>query len=64
LRSNYVRAWNVAVGVEHHGLAAVDRPLLWSDGLTDLVWEVKIAALLEAYLRPEDACRPGGSGPR
>jgi protein phosphatase len=38
-------------------LADGDRLLLCTDGLTDPVSEVEIAALLEAHPRPEDACR-------
>jgi protein phosphatase len=55
--TNYVGAGNVAVDVEHHRLADGDRLLLCTDGLTDLVSEMEIAALLEVHPRPEDACR-------
>ena len=55
--TNYVGAGNVAVDVEHHRLADGDRLLLCTDGLTDLVSEVEIAALLEAHPRPDEACR-------
>jgi protein phosphatase len=46
----------VKVDVEHHRLADGDRLLLCTDGLTDLVSEVEIAALLDAHPRPDDAC--------
>ena len=55
--TNYVGGGNVAVDVEHHRLADGDRLLLCTDGLTDLVSEVEIAALLEAHPRPDEACR-------
>jgi protein phosphatase len=55
--TNYVGAGNVAVDVEHFRLADGDRLLLCTDGLTDLVSEMQIAALLEVHSRPEDACR-------
>ena len=55
--TNYVGGGRVAVDVEHHRLADGDRLLLCTDGLTDLVSEVEIAALLEAHPRPDDACR-------
>jgi protein phosphatase len=55
--TNYVGGGKVAVDVEHHRLADGDRLLLCTDGLTDLVPEVEIAALLEAHPRPDDACR-------
>jgi protein phosphatase len=55
--TNYVGGGKVEVDVEHHRLADGDRLLLCTDGLTDLVSEVEIAALLETHPRPEDACR-------
>jgi protein phosphatase len=45
------------VDVEHHRLAHGDRLLLCTDGLTDMVSEEEIAALLAAHPRPDDACR-------
>jgi protein phosphatase len=47
----------VKLEVKQHRLAHGDRLLLCSDGLTDLVSEVEIAALLNAHPRPDDACR-------
>ena len=55
--TNYVGGGRAAVDVEHHRLADGDRLLLCTDGLTDLVSEVEIAALLESHPRPDDACR-------
>jgi protein phosphatase len=55
--TNYLGGGEVAVDVEHHRLADGDRLLLCTDGLTDLVSEGEVAALLEAHPRPEDACR-------
>jgi protein phosphatase len=55
--TNYVGGGSVAVDVEHHRLAHGDRLLLCTDGLTDLVAEVEIAAVLEAHPRPDAACR-------
>jgi len=55
--TNYLGGGKVAVDVEQHRLAHGDRLLLCTDGLTDLVSEAEIAALLEAHPRPEDACR-------
>ena len=55
--TNYVGAGNVTVDVEHHRLADGDRLLLCTDGLTDLVSEVEIAALLDSHPRPDEACR-------
>jgi protein phosphatase len=55
--TNYLGGGSVEVDVEHHRLAHGDRLLLCTDGLTDLVSEVEIAALLEAHPRPDDACR-------
>jgi protein phosphatase len=55
--TNYVGGGSVAVDVEQHRLAHGDRLLLCTDGLTDLVSEVEIAALLEAHPRPDEACR-------
>ena len=43
--------------VAHHRLTDGDRLLLCTDGLTDLVPEVEIAALLNAHSGPDDACR-------
>jgi protein phosphatase len=47
----------VQVDVGHHQLAHGDRLLLCTDGLTELLSEVEIAALLDAHPRPDDACR-------
>jgi protein phosphatase len=47
----------VEVDVEHHRLAHGDRLLLCTDGLTDQVSDVEIAALLDSHPRPDDACR-------
>ena len=55
--TNYVGGGSVKVDVEQHRLADGDRLLLCTDGLTDLVSEAEIAALLAAHPRPEDACR-------
>ena len=55
--TNYVGGGRVAVDVEQHRLAHGDRLLLCTDGLTDLVSEAEIAALLEAHPRPDDGCR-------
>src|SRR5262245_25635640 len=55
--TNYVGGGKVAVDVEQHRLADGDRLLLCTDGLTDLVSEAEIAALLEAHPRPDDGCR-------
>jgi protein phosphatase len=55
--TNWVGGGSVKVDVEHHQLADGDRLLLCTDGLTDLVSEVEIAALLDAHPRPDDACR-------
>jgi protein phosphatase len=55
--TNCVGGGSVAVEVEHHRLAHGDRLLLCTDGLTVLVSEVEIAALLNTHPRPEDACR-------
>jgi protein phosphatase len=55
--TNYLGGGSVHVDVEQHRLAHGDRLLLCTDGLTDLVSEVEIAALLEAHPRPDDACR-------
>jgi protein phosphatase len=55
--TNYVGGGSVKVDFEHHRLAHGDRLLLCTDGLTDLVSEGAIAALLDAHPRPDDACR-------
>jgi protein phosphatase len=55
--TNYLGGGSVEVDVEQHRLAHGDRLLLCTDGLTDLVSEVEIAALLDAHPRPDDACR-------
>jgi protein phosphatase len=55
--TNCVGVGNVKVDVEHCRLADGDRLLLCTDGLTDLVSDVAIAALLDAHPRPDDACR-------
>ena len=55
--TNYVGGGSVKVDVEHHRLADGDRLLLCTDGLTDLVSEVEIAALLDSHPRPDEACR-------
>jgi protein phosphatase len=55
--TNYLGRGRVQVDVEHHRLDHGDRLLLCTDGLSDLVSEVEIAALLEAHSRPDDACR-------
>jgi protein phosphatase len=55
--TNWVGGGTVKADVEHHRLADGDRLLLCTDGLTDLVPEVEISALLNAQPRPVDACR-------
>jgi protein phosphatase len=47
--TNCVGGGEVKVDVEHHRLADGDRLLLCTDGLTDLVSEGEIAALLDAH---------------
>jgi protein phosphatase len=54
---NCLGTGSVMVDVEHHRLTDGDRLLLCTDGLTDMVSEGEIAALLDAHPRPEDACR-------
>ena len=54
--TNYVGGGSVKVDFEHHRLAQSDRLLLCTDGLTDLVSEGEIAALLKAHPTPKDAC--------
>jgi protein phosphatase len=55
--TNCLGVGSVKVDVEHHQLADGDRLLLCTDGLTDMVSEGEIAALLDAHPRPDDACR-------
>jgi protein phosphatase len=55
--TNYVGKGSLQVDVGHHQLADGDRLLLCTDGLSDLVSEVEMAALLDAHPRPDDACR-------
>jgi protein phosphatase len=55
--TNCLGKGSVNVDVEQHRLADGDRLLLCTDGLTDLVSEEEIAALLDAHPPPEDACR-------
>jgi protein phosphatase len=55
--TNCVGMGSVKVDVERHRLADGDRLLLCTDGLTDLVSEGEIAALLDAHPRPDDVCR-------
>ena len=55
--TNWIGGGSVEADVAHHRLADGDRLLLCTDGLTDLVPEVEIAALLNAHSRPDDACR-------
>ena len=55
--TNWIGGGRVEAEVAHHRLADGDRLLLCTDGLTDLVPEVEIAALLNAHSRPDDACR-------
>jgi protein phosphatase len=55
--TRWVGGGNVKADVEHHRLAHGDRLLLCTDGLTDMVSEEEIAALLDAHPRPDDACR-------
>jgi protein phosphatase len=47
----------VFVDVDHHHLENGDRLLLCTDGLTDLVEDGEIAALLERVPAPNDASR-------
>jgi protein phosphatase len=54
--TNVVGGGNVKVDAEHHLLADGDRLLLCTDGLTDLVSDAEIAALLKAHPTPKDAC--------
>ena len=55
--TNWIGGGRVEADVAHHRLADGDRLLLCTDGLTDLVPELEIAALLNAHSRPDDACR-------
>jgi protein phosphatase len=55
--TNCVGGGKVKVDVGHHRLANGDRMLLCTDGLTNLVSEGEIAALLHAHLQPDLACR-------
>jgi protein phosphatase len=55
--TRWVGGGSVKADVEHHRLAHCDRLLLCTDGLTDMVSEEEIAALLDAHPRPDDACR-------
>jgi protein phosphatase len=55
--TNCVGGGGVMVDVEHHRLADGDRLLLCTDGLTGLVSDGEIAALLDQHPRPDDACR-------
>jgi protein phosphatase len=55
--TNYLGGGSVKVDVEHHQLVHGDWLLLCTDGLTDMVSEEEIAALLIAHPRPDDACR-------
>jgi len=55
--TNWIGGGSVEADVTHDRLADGDRLLLCTDGLTKLVSEVEIAALLNAHPRPDDACR-------
>ena len=55
--TNWIGGGRVEAEVAHHRLADGDRLLLCTDGLTNLVPEEEIAALLNAQSRPHDACR-------
>jgi protein phosphatase len=55
--TNWVGGGIVKADVEQHRLADGDRLLLCTDGLTNFVPDVEIAALLNAHPTPEDACR-------
>jgi protein phosphatase len=55
--TNCLGRGSVMVDVEHHRLVDGDRLLLCTDGLTDMVSEGEIAALLDAHPQPKDACR-------
>jgi protein phosphatase len=55
--TNYLGGGSVKVDVEHHQLVHGDRLLLCTDGLTNMVSEEEIVALLAAHPRPDDACR-------
>ena len=48
---------DVFVEFSHHRLADGDRLLLCTDGLTDLVPDAEIAAVLGAHPEPDDACQ-------
>jgi PPM family protein phosphatase len=55
--TNWIGGGSVKADVAHDRLADGDRLLLCTDGLTDLVPEVEIAALLTEHFMPDDACR-------
>jgi PPM family protein phosphatase len=54
--TNWIGGGSVEADVAHHRLVDGDRLLLCTDGLTNLVSEVEIAALLNAHPMPDDAC--------
>jgi protein phosphatase len=55
--TNWVGGGVVEVDVEQHRLSDGDRLLLCTDGLTNLVSDAEIAAVLSGHPRDADSCR-------